>query len=132
MQELNELKNLVIQSLEANGALSNIRAQIRASVFRVIDQQEASNNKKGSPFYWENPKCQKLHESKEGVQMLELIKEFLAFYSMDLNAEHLLERVQPPRGSQAGLDHRKTGSQGPRGPPAASPVPHCAGIPPRK
>jgi hypothetical protein len=55
MQELNELKNLVIQSLEANGALSNIRAQIRSSVFKVIDQQES--NKKGSPFYWENPKC---------------------------------------------------------------------------
>ncbi len=37
MQELNELKNLVIQSLEAKGALSNIRAQIRASVFNAID-----------------------------------------------------------------------------------------------
>jgi len=83
MQELNELKNLVIQSLEANGALSNIRAQIRASVFKVIDQQESNTSKKGSPFYWENPKCQKIYESKEGVQMLELIKEFLAFYSMD-------------------------------------------------
>lgn len=40
MQELNELKNLVIQSLESNGALSNIRAQIRASVFKVIDTQD--------------------------------------------------------------------------------------------
>lgn len=32
----------MIQSLEANGALSNIRAQIRASVFKVIDTQEVS------------------------------------------------------------------------------------------
>lgn len=37
MEELNELKNLVIQTLEANGSLSNIRAQIRSSVFKVID-----------------------------------------------------------------------------------------------
>lgn len=38
MEELNELKNLVIQTLEANGSLSNIRAQIRSSVFKVIDE----------------------------------------------------------------------------------------------
>lgn len=37
MEELNELKNLVIQTLEANGCLSNIRAQIRSSVFKVVD-----------------------------------------------------------------------------------------------
>lgn len=35
MQEINELKNLVIQSLEGNGVLGQIRAQIRASVFKV-------------------------------------------------------------------------------------------------
>jgi hypothetical protein len=37
MEELNELKNLVIQTLEANGQLSNIRAQIRSSVFKIVD-----------------------------------------------------------------------------------------------
>ena len=38
MEELNELKNLVIQTLEANGQLSNIRAQIRSSVFKIVDE----------------------------------------------------------------------------------------------
>lgn len=56
MQELTELKNLVIQSLEANGSLAKIRAQIRASVFNVVDQQEG-NSKKPSPFFWENNKA---------------------------------------------------------------------------
>lgn len=42
MEELNELKNLVMQNLEKNGYLSNIRAQIRASVFKTIDGQESS------------------------------------------------------------------------------------------
>ena len=46
MEELNELKNLVMQNLEKNGYLSNIRAQIRASVFKTIDGQES--NKKVS------------------------------------------------------------------------------------
>lgn len=35
MQEINELKNLVVQSLEAHGVLSQLRAQIRSSVFKV-------------------------------------------------------------------------------------------------
>ncbi len=45
MEELNELKNLVMQNLEKNGYLSNIRAQIRSSVFKTIDSQEASSKK---------------------------------------------------------------------------------------
>lgn len=35
MQEINELKNLVVQSLEAHGVLGQLRAQIRSSVFKV-------------------------------------------------------------------------------------------------
>jgi hypothetical protein len=34
-----------MQNLEKNGYLSNIRAQIRASVFKTIDSQESSGNK---------------------------------------------------------------------------------------
>ena len=45
MEELNELKNLVMQNLEKNGYLSNIRAQIRASVFKTIDSQDSSGRK---------------------------------------------------------------------------------------
>lgn len=36
MQEINELKNLVVQSLESHGVLGQLRAQIRSSVFKVI------------------------------------------------------------------------------------------------
>lgn len=35
MQEINELKNLVVQSLESHGVLGQLRAQIRSSVFKV-------------------------------------------------------------------------------------------------
>jgi hypothetical protein len=49
MEELNELKNLVMQNLEKNGYLSNIRAQIRSSVFKTIDSQEGSNKKVKQP-----------------------------------------------------------------------------------
>merc|ERR1712124_45393 len=81
MEELNELKNLVIQTLEANGQLSNIRAQIRSSVFKIVD--EPNTEKKVSPFHWENVKCQKLVEKQNGKELLALIKEFFQFYNMD-------------------------------------------------
>ena len=34
-----------MQNLEKNGYLSNIRAQIRSSVFKTIDSQESTGNK---------------------------------------------------------------------------------------
>ena len=40
MQEINDLKNIVIQSLESNGVLSQLRAQIRSSVFKVATDYE--------------------------------------------------------------------------------------------
>eukprot|EP01017_Pseudomicrothorax_dubius_P022637 TRINITY_DN2447_c0_g1_i5.p1 TRINITY_DN2447_c0_g1~~TRINITY_DN2447_c0_g1_i5.p1 ORF type:complete len:337 (-),score=86.39 TRINITY_DN2447_c0_g1_i5:98-1108(-) len=82
MQEINELKNLVIQGLESNGVLSQIRAQIRASVFKIIDNQEGGG-KKPSGFFWENPLCYKLHESPEGLLALSLIFDFFDAYRMD-------------------------------------------------
>lgn len=53
MEELNELKNLVIQTLEANGQLSNIRAQIRSSVFKIVD--EPNNEKKVGLHAYRSP-----------------------------------------------------------------------------
>jgi len=82
MQEINELKNLVIQSLEGNGVLGQIRAQIRASVFKIIEMQEA-NQKKNSGFFWENPHCQSIYDHSEGKLALELINDFLEFFKMD-------------------------------------------------
>ena len=37
---MEELKNIVIQTFESNGILGNLRAQLRASVFKVIDSQD--------------------------------------------------------------------------------------------
>jgi len=82
MQEINELKNLVIQSLEGNGTLGQIRAQIRASVFKIIEMQETTN-KKNAGFFWENPQCQTIYDHKEGKLALELINDFLEYFKMD-------------------------------------------------
>ena len=82
MQEINDLKNIVIQSLESKGILSQLRAQIRSSVFKIIEDQESKENKNPA-FFWENPLCQKIHESDEGLQAVELMHEFFEFFRMD-------------------------------------------------
>lgn len=82
MQEINDLKNIVIQSLESKGILSQLRAQIRSSVFKVIEDQETKDSKSPA-FFWENPLSQKIHESQEGLIALELMHEFFEFYRMD-------------------------------------------------
>jgi hypothetical protein len=40
MQEVDELKTLVVQSLESQGILSSLRAQIRANVYNIVDNKE--------------------------------------------------------------------------------------------
>jgi hypothetical protein len=59
---MDELKNLVIQTLETNGALGQLRAQLRSSVFKVIDNQDqgGADKSQGSGFHWENPKARKV------------------------------------------------------------------------
>jgi hypothetical protein len=43
---MEDLKNTVIQTLESNGILGKLRAQLRQSVFSVIENQD--NNTKSS------------------------------------------------------------------------------------
>lgn len=79
---MDELKNLVIQSLETNGVLGQVRAQLRSCVFKVIDNQDQVEQKK-SNFHWENPKAKQLRSSEQATLMAELIREFLEFYRLD-------------------------------------------------
>lgn len=79
---MEELKNIVIQTLESNGILGNLRAQLRSSVFKVIDSQD-KNLKDGCGFQWENPLAPKIVETAEGMMCIDIIREFLEFYRMD-------------------------------------------------
>jgi hypothetical protein len=57
---MDELKNLVIQTLETNGILGQLRAQLRSCVFKVIDNQDQVEKSQGSGFHWENPSAKKV------------------------------------------------------------------------
>lgn len=78
---MDELKNLVIQTLETNGILGQIRAKLRSSVFKVIDNNDPSHKEKA--MHWENPLAQKVLETTESALAADLIREYLEFYRLD-------------------------------------------------
>lgn len=78
---MDELKNLVIQTLETNGILGQIRAKLRSSVFKVIDNNDPSHPEKA--MHWENPLAQKVLATTESALAADLIREYLEFYRLD-------------------------------------------------
>jgi hypothetical protein len=78
---MDELKNLVIQTLETNGILGQIRAKLRSSVFKVIDNNDPSGKERA--LHWENPLAQQVLETTESALASDLIREYLEFYRLD-------------------------------------------------
>ncbi|XP_052809732.1 centrosomal protein 43-like isoform X6 [Mya arenaria] len=74
-----ELRDLVAQTLETNGVLGRIRAQLRASVFLALEEQETVQNK--TPFL--NQDLKKFLSTKEGSTVVELVREFLDYFSLE-------------------------------------------------
>ncbi len=79
---MEEMKNLVIQSLETRGVLGQIRAKIRSSVFKIVDEQEQKSSM-GCGLRWENSTLYKILETKCGLLLAELMREFMESYKMD-------------------------------------------------
>ena len=85
---MDELKNLVIQTLETNGILGQIRAKLRSSVFKVIDNNDPSHKEKA--MHWENPLAQKVLETTESELAADLIREYLEHYRLDYTLSILI------------------------------------------
>jgi len=73
-RNVEELKSLVVHTLETNGVLGEIRAQLRANVYKAIDSEEDQNATSGS-----RPAA-KLMTSPVGRLMAEIVAEFFEFY----------------------------------------------------
>jgi lisH domain-containing protein FOPNL len=81
---MEEMKNLVIQTLETKGVLGQIRAKLRSAVFKVVDDQDQrSNPPMGCGLKWENPLLYKIKETNVGGVISELIREFMEYLKMD-------------------------------------------------
>lgn len=85
--ELNALKALVQDALSQKGVLGKIKAELRASVFSVLHEQEIGTGK----AYLENQKLAAALATREGQIAVDLIREFLEFF----NLEHTLAVFLP-------------------------------------
>ena len=79
---MEEMKELIIQSLETKGVLGRIRAHLRSAVFKVVDEQDQQFNT-GCGLKWENKTLYKILETKIGTLLAEIIREFMEYFRMD-------------------------------------------------
>ncbi|XP_034244430.1 FGFR1 oncogene partner-like [Thrips palmi] len=77
VEEDTELRDLVSKTLENNGVLAKIRAELRASVFLALEEQE---NKAG-PF--ENKALKEYLKSPQAALGLCIVREFLEYLELD-------------------------------------------------
>uniref|UniRef100_T1IY91 EF-hand domain-containing protein n=1 Tax=Strigamia maritima TaxID=126957 RepID=T1IY91_STRMM len=74
-----ELRDLVAQTLENNGVLNKIRAQLRASVFLAIEDQPSNENK----CQLINKKLKEFVNTDDGQTVACLIREFLEYFNLE-------------------------------------------------
>mmetsp|Transcript_21198 Transcript_21198/g.23998 ORF Transcript_21198/g.23998 Transcript_21198/m.23998 type:complete len:294 (-) Transcript_21198:179-1060(-) len=79
---MDELKDLVIQSLETKGILGRIRAELRSTVFKIIDNPD-SVSAESSSLNAHNSKVQEISKNVEAKLAAEMIREFMDYYKMD-------------------------------------------------
>lgn len=72
-RNVEELKRLVVHTLETNGVLGQIRAELRKNVYKVIDEDETRIAPTHRP-------AAKLMNSPVGCLMAEIVAEFFEFY----------------------------------------------------
>ena len=90
---MDDLKNIVIQNLEQEGTLGSLRAQLRARVFKAIENYADSNAKQQAGFQWQNPAAAKVHEDEDTKLVALLVKDFLEHYKMDYTLSVYLPEI---------------------------------------
>ncbi|CAE6076302.1 unnamed protein product [Arabidopsis arenosa] len=94
-REMMDLKTLVTRTLEKKGVLAKIRAELRASVFEAIeDEDRVIENNEGLPpalLGSCNERARKLHASPSGRLLSALICEYLDWAQLN----HTLKVYQP-------------------------------------
>ncbi|XP_043273917.1 uncharacterized protein [Venturia canescens] len=79
MEEDTELRDLVVQTLENNGVLAKLRAELRASVFLALEEQETVAN----PEPLLNETVKQYLGNEDGKLLFSLVREFLEYFGLD-------------------------------------------------
>nr|CAI5838252.1 unnamed protein product [Callosobruchus analis] len=78
VEEEVEFRDLITQTLEANGCLANIRAQLRASIVLALDEDPEISCRQ--PMM--NNRVKQFLDTAEGRVMFGIVHEFLEFFSL--------------------------------------------------
>ncbi|ORY25997.1 hypothetical protein LY90DRAFT_674717 [Neocallimastix californiae] len=98
-KEIDRLKKLVSDTLVKDGTLGKIKAELRASVFSVIN----SNKESEVQLKNHDENLKKINTIKNldgGIKMLELICDFLNFYGMTYTKSVLLAEASLPENKK--------------------------------
>lgn len=101
VEEHKELRELVSHTLQAKGVLQKVQAEIRASVFLALEEQDVFKDK--NPFI--NAPLKNYLATTEGLLAVSLIKEFLDFFNLEFTS-----LVFDPE-THAGIDYTYEGRQ---------------------
>mmetsp|Transcript_11676 Transcript_11676/g.40607 ORF Transcript_11676/g.40607 Transcript_11676/m.40607 type:complete len:392 (+) Transcript_11676:92-1267(+) len=77
---MEELKTLVTASLEKQGVLGKLKAELRAAVFAAVDEEGV---RRGSPVLAPSSRARSLAESEEGAIALALVAELLEWAGLE-------------------------------------------------
>ncbi|CAK8671612.1 unnamed protein product [Clavelina lepadiformis] len=83
VDEDTELRDLLVQTLDKNGVLGKIKAELRASIFLALEAQDQLQN----PAPLANKKLQNCLSEVEGQTCIDLIHDFLNFFNLDYTRE---------------------------------------------
>ncbi|KAG9493766.1 centrosomal protein 43 [Eleutherodactylus coqui] len=78
-EEDTELRDLLIHTLEGNGVLNKIKAELRASVFLALEEQERAENKPSVT----NERLRQCLATRDGRLVAALLTDFLQHFHLD-------------------------------------------------
>ncbi|XP_077345635.1 centrosomal protein 43-like [Lithobates pipiens] len=87
-----ELRDLLIHTLENNGVLNKIKAELRASVFMALEEQERADNKPALV----NERLRQFLNSREGRLVAGLVTDFLQHFHLDFTLAVLQPEANLP------------------------------------
>ena len=87
---MEDLKELIIQTLDAQGVLDKIRAQLRLQVFKAVQNDEGKMQN-------ENSKPVKMAQSQDGLIGVGLLRDFLECYKMKYSLNVLVPEFHLPQ-----------------------------------
>ncbi|KQJ92691.1 hypothetical protein BRADI_4g45300v3 [Brachypodium distachyon] len=101
-REMMELKTLVTHTLEKKGVLAKIRAELRASVFEAIEEEDRvveENDDGGNPALLGscNDRAKQLHASASGRLLTALIGEYLEWAQLSHTMKVYLPECNLPK-----------------------------------